>query len=242
MPDTRHFLSDLDKKLWTAADKLRSNLDAAVYKHAVLGLIFLKCVSDSFEIRQNVIETRLRDKNDDYYLDPADYDSDADYDEAIQQELEERDYYIEENVFWVPALARWKTLQGIAPLPAGTKITIKNGKKGGQFYTLKSIVNLIVEMLEPFKGRVYDPAMGSGGFFVSSEKFIEEHGGKIGDVSVYGQESNPTTWRLAAINMAIRGIDFNFGKQPANLFTNDLHPDLRADYVLCLWAASITPG
>ena len=91
---------------------------------------------------------------------------------------------------------------------------------------------MIVEMLEPFKGRVYDPAMGSGGFFVSSEKFIEEHGGKIGDVSVYGQESNPTTWRLAAMNMAIRGIDFNFGKQPANSFTNDLHPDLRADYVM----------
>ena len=87
-------------------------------------------------------------------------------------------------------------------------------------------------MLEPFKGRVYDPAMGSGGFFVSSEKFIEEHGGKIGDVSVYGQESNPTTWRLAAMNMAIRGIDFNFGKEPANSFTKDQHPDLRADYVM----------
>jgi len=106
------------------------------------------------------------------------------------------------------------------------------GKKGGQFYTPKSIVNLIVEMVEPYEGRVYDPAMGSGGFFISSEKFIEEHQGKIGKISVYGQESNPTTWRLAAMNMAIRGIDFNFGKEPAGSFTNDQHPDLRADFVL----------
>ena len=87
-------------------------------------------------------------------------------------------------------------------------------------------------MLEPYQGRVYDPAMGSGGFFVQSERFIEEHGGKLGNLSVYGQESNPTTWRLAAMNMAIRGIDFNFGKEPANTFTNDQHPDLRADYVM----------
>ena len=311
------FLNDLDKKLWTAADKLRANLDAAVYKHAVLGLVFLKYVSDAFEIRQHDVEAKLRDEKDDYYLDPADYDGDEAYAEEIRAELEVRDYYVEENVFWVPALARWKTIQENAPLASGTEIEVVNGKKekykitsigkliddalaevekenpklkgvlnktytqlqlpaesliglinliaeipfqhedldakdilghvyeyflgqfalaegkkGGQYYTPKSIVNLIVEMLEPFKGRVYDPAMGSGGFFVSSEKFIEEHGGKIGDVSVYGQESNPTTWRLAAMNMAIRGIDFNFGKQPANSFTNDLHPDLRADYVM----------
>ena len=106
------------------------------------------------------------------------------------------------------------------------------GKKGGRFYTPKSIVNLIVEMMEPFKGRVYDPAMGSGGFFISSKKFIEEHSGKIKDISVYGQESNPTTWRLAAMNMAIRGIDFDFGKEPGDTFTKDQHPDLKADYVL----------
>jgi len=106
------------------------------------------------------------------------------------------------------------------------------GKKGGQFYTPKSIVNLIVEMVEPYEGRVYDPAMGSGGFFISSEKFIKEHQGKIGNVSVYGQESNPTTWRLACMNMAIRGIDFDFGKESAGSFTNDQHPDLRADFVL----------
>ena len=317
MPSSQEFLKQLDRKLWTAADKLRSNLDAAVYKHAVLGLIFLKYVSDSFELRQNEVETQLRDKDHDYFLDPEDYDSNEDYVEEIHQELEVRDYYAEENVFWVPALARWKTIQESAPLGSGTEITVKNGKKkkykitsigkliddalaevekentklkgvlnknytqlqlpaesliglinliaeipfqhesldakdilghvyeyflgqfalaegkkGGQYYTPKSIVNLIVEMLEPFKGRVYDPAMGSGGFFVSSEKFIEEHGGKIGDVSVYGQESNPTTWRLAAMNMAIRGIDFNFGKEPANSFTKDQHPDLRADYVM----------
>ena len=317
MTTDQDFLKELDKKLWTAADKLRSNLDAAVYKHAVLGLIFLKYVSDAFDIRQQEVEARLRDENDDYYLDPADYEGDESYAEEIRAELEVRDYYVEENVFWVPALARWKIIQESAPLSAGTEIEIaggkkttykitsigkliddalaevekentklkgvlnKNytqlqlpaesliglinliaeipfqhedldakdilghvyeyflgqfalaeGKKGGQYYTPKSIVNLIVEMLEPFKGRVYDPAMGSGGFFVSSEKFIEEHGGKIGDVSVYGQESNPTTWRLAAMNMAIRGIDFNFGKEPANSFTKDQHPDLRADYVM----------
>ena len=315
--DEQGFLKELDKKLWTSANKLRANLDAAVYKHAVLGLIFLKYVSDAFDIRQQEVETKLRDENDDYFLDPTDYDGDEAYVEEIHQELEVRDYYAEENVFWVPALARWKTIQESAALASGTEITVKNGKKkkykitsigkliddalaevekenpklkgvlnknytqlqlpaesliglinliaeipfqhesldakdvlghvyeyflgqfalaegkkGGQYYTPKSIVNLIVEMLEPFKGRVYDPAMGSGGFFVSSEKFIKDKSGKIGDVSVYGQESNPTTWRLAAMNMAIRGIDFNFGKEPANSFTKDQHPDLRADYVM----------
>jgi type I restriction enzyme M protein len=112
------------------------------------------------------------------------------------------------------------------------QFALAEGKKGGQYYTPKSIVKLMVQMLKPFEGRVYDPAMGSGGFFVQSEEFIEEYGGKIGQISVYGQESNPTTWRLAAMNMAIRGIDFDFGKQPADSFTNDQHPDLRADYVM----------
>ena len=319
MNETSHqFLKDLDKKLWTAADRLRSNLDAAVYKHAVLGLIFLKYVSDSFAMRQREIEAQLRDPKSDYFLDPADFAaSGAEYKEAIHAELEERDYYVEKNVFWVPALARWKTLQDSAKLPPGTEIEVINGKKavykitstgrliddaidaiekenpklkgvldkrytqlqldpanlaglidliatipfehadlhakdilghvyeyflgqfalaegkkGGQYFTPKSIVSLIVEMLEPYRGRVYDPAMGSGGFFVQSEKFIAEHGGKLGNLSVYGQESNPTTWRLAAMNMAIRGIDFNFGKEPANSFTSDQHPDLRADYVM----------
>jgi len=112
------------------------------------------------------------------------------------------------------------------------QFALAEGKKGGQYFTPKSIVSLIVEMIEPYQGRVYDPAMGSGGFFVQSERFIEEHGGTIGDIMVFGQESNPTTWRLAAMNMAIRGIDFDFGKEPADTFTRDQHPDLRADFVM----------
>ena len=311
------FLRELDRKLWSAADRLRANLDAAVYKHAVLGLIFLKYVSDSFAMRQREIEAQLRDPGSELFLEPSDSGSEADYAEAIRAELEDRDYYKQKNVFWVPALARWKTLQNSAKLPPGTEIEVKNGtkttyrlssvgrlvddaleaierenpklkgvlnktytqlqldpanlsglidliatipfehadlhakdilghvyeyflgqfalaegKKGGQYFTPKSIVSLIVEMLEPYQGRVYDPAMGSGGFFVQSERFIEEHGGRLGNLSVYGQESNPTTWRLAAMNMAIRGIDFNFGKEPANSFTSDQHPDLRADFVM----------
>lgn len=318
MADTsQQFLNDLDKRLWTMADRLRSNLDAAVYKHAVLGLIFLKYVSDSFDERHRQIRDQLADPNNDFYIDPADFESAAAYDAFIADELEERDYYTETNVFWVPALARWETIQNSAKLPIGTEIplpgtdgesyeirsigrliddaldaiekanpklkgvlnktytqlqiapenlgslidliatipfsheelgakdilghvyeyflgefALAEGKKGGQYFTPKSIVSLIVEMIEPYAGRVYDPAMGSGGFFVQSERFIDAHGGRIGDISVYGQESNPTTWRLAAMNMAIRGIDFNFGTEPANSFTNDQHPDLRADYVM----------
>lgn len=313
------FLEDLDKKLWNAADRLRSNLDAAVYKHAVLGLIFLKYVSDAFDLRREELEAAFKDPKSDYYLDRADYKTEATYAKAIHAELEDRDYFTEQNVFWVPPLARWKTLQENAALAPDTEIEIRNGKvekytfrstarliddaleavekenprlagiieknrymqlqlepskliglisevvssipfrhaslsakdilghvyeyflgqfalaegkKGGQYYTPKSIVSLVVEMLEPFSGKVYDPAMGSGGFFVQSEAFIEKYGGKIGQISVYGQESNPTTWRLAAMNMAIRGIDFNFGKHPADSFLNDQHLDLRADYVM----------
>lgn len=325
----QQFFNDLEKKLWTAADKLRSNLDAAVYKHVILGLIFLKYVSDAFEERQNELREQFQNPDHDYYLDPTEY-SDS-YDQALQAELEVRDYYTEKNVFWVPLEARWQILRDCAQLPPkaplpwnkqgkdepeemrsvgwlidnameaierenekklknvlnkdfartqidshkladliahfsdtqfhakeynGQALNLKSkdilghvyeyflgqfalaeGKKGGQYYTPKSIVTLIVEMLQPFKGRVYDPAMGSGGFFVQSEEFIEQHGGKVangksGQISVYGQESNPTTWRLAAMNMAIRGIDFNFGGQPADTLLNDLHPDLRADYVM----------
>jgi len=315
--DEQNFLSDLDKRLWNAADRLRSNVDAAEYKHVVLGLIFLKYVSDAFDERRQEVEAMLRDEDHDYGVLRVNYDSDAEYEATITEELEIRDYYTEKNVFWVPALARWKTLRDNANLSPGSKITIKNGKKqeyefrsvakliddaleaiekenprlkgvldkryaqrhidasvliglinqiseipfqhkslgakdilghvyeyflgefalaegkkGGQYFTPKSIVGLIVEMLQPYKGRVYDPAMGSGGFFVQSEKFIEQHGGKLGNISVYGQESNPTTWRLAAMNMAIRGIDFNFGNEPANSFSSDKHPDLRADFVM----------
>ena len=328
-PVEQQFFTDLEKKLWTAADKLRSNLDAAVYKHIVLGLIFLKYVSDAFEERQKELDRQFRDPAHDYYMDPADYPED--YEADIAAELEVRDYYTEKNVFWVPLQARWQTLRDCAQLPpkaplpwskpgkdepeemrsvgwlidnamdaierenekklknvlnkdfARTQIdsykladliahfsdtqfhakefkgqpldlkskdilghvyeyflgqfALAEGKKGGQYYTPKSIVTLIVEMLQPFKGRVYDPAMGSGGFFVQSEEFIEQHGGKAangksGQISVYGQESNPTTWRLAAMNMAIRGIDFNFGGAPGDTLLNDLHSDLRADYVM----------
>ena len=301
----QEFLKELEAKLWKAANKLLPSLDAAVYKHVVLGLVFVKYVSDSFETRREKLRADFTDADNDYFLGD-------DADEAfISEELENRDYYTEKNIFWVPQAARWTYLQDNIRLSAGSpmplggefkgagkliddtmeliekenpklkRILNKNyaqlqieqtkladlldliasipfthdtlqskdilghvyeyflgmfaaaeGKKGGQFYTPKSIVNLLVEMVEPYEGRVYDPAMGSGGFFISSEKFIEEHQGKIGNISVYGQESNPTTWRLAAMNMAIRGIDFNFGKEPAGSFTNDQHPDLRADFVL----------
>lgn len=329
----QQFFNELERKLWTAADKLRSNLDAAVYKHVVLGLIFLKYVSDAFEERQNELREQFQSPGHDYYLNPDDFggkDSDV-YQQALRDELEIRDYYLEKNVFWVPVEARWQMLRDCAQLPPGDALPwnvpgkdtpekmrtvgwlidnameaierenakLKNvlnkdfartqidshkladliahfsdtdfhakefkgqplnlkskdilghvyeyflgqfalaeGKKGGQYYTPKSIVTLIVEMLQPFKGRVYDPAMGSGGFFVQSEEFIEEHGGKAkngkgsGQISVYGQESNPTTWKLAAMNMAIRGIDFNFGPSNADTLQNDLHTDLRADYVM----------
>lgn len=326
------FFNDLEKKLWTAADKLRSSLDASVYKHVVLGLIFLKYVSDAFEERQNELRAQFQRPEHDYYMDPAEYGGagTAEYEENIAAELEVRDYYTEKNVFWVPLEARWQTLRDCAQIPPGDALPwnaqgkdtpekmrtvgwlidnameaverenpkLKNvlnkdfartqidshkladliahfsdthfsqptfggqvlslkskdilghvyeyflgqfalaeGKKGGQYYTPKSIVALIVQMLQPFKGRVYDPAMGSGGFFVQSEEFIAEHGGavvkgKTGQISVYGQESNPTTWKLAAMNMAIRGLDFNFGGQPGDTLQNDLHPDLRADYVM----------
>jgi len=346
-PIEQQFFNDLEKKLWTAADKLRSALDASVYKHVVLGLIFLKYVSDAFEERQQELRAQFQNPEHDYYMDPAEYGGAGtpEYDANLAAELEVRDYYTEKNVFWVPFEARWQTLKELAQLPPGAELPwqvpkrdsdgryerneagelvmvpdkmrtvgwlidnameaverenakLKNvlnkdfartqidshkladliahfsdtnfsqpvhngqrlglkskdilghvyeyflgefalaeGKKGGQYYTPKAIVTLIVEMLQPFKGRVYDPAMGSGGFFVQSEEFIAQHGGtvakgKTGQISVYGQESNPTTWKLAAMNMAIRGLDFNFGGQPGDTLLNDLHPDLRADYVM----------
>ncbi|MFZ3018356.1 MAG: class I SAM-dependent DNA methyltransferase [Gallionella sp.] len=307
--EEQQFLNDLDKKLWTAANKLLPMLDAAVYKHVVLGLIFLKYVSDAFKERREELQDAFTDPKNDYYLG-------ADGAELMEQELEARDYYTEKNVFWVPALARWDFIKDHAKVANGTVIQVKNGKttdykfngigrllddaleavekenaklkgvlekdyarkqidtalpglidhiaeipfkhgslkakdilghvyeyflgqfamaegkKGGQYYTPKSIVTTIVEMLEPYKGRVYDPACGSGGFFVSSEKFVEEHGGRIGQLSVYGQESNPTTWKLACMNMAIRGMDFDLGKEPASTYTRDQHPDLRADFIM----------
>ncbi len=307
--DEQRFLNDLDKKLWTAANKLLPMLDAAVYKHVVLGLIFLKYISDAFMERRAELETAFRDPAHDYYLG-------EDGAAIIAEELEARDYYTEKNVFWVPALARWDFIQAHAKVAVGAKLQVKNGKtteyefkgigrllddaleavekdnpklkgvlekdfarkqidsalpglidliaeipfhhgtlkakdilghvyeyflgefaiaegkKGGQYYTPKSIVTTIVEMLQPYKGRVYDPCCGSGGFFVQSEKFVEEHGGRTGQLSIYGQESNPTTWRLASMNMAIRGMDYDFGKEPASTYTQDQHPDLRADFIM----------
>lgn len=285
-------LDDIKKTLWATADKLRANMDAAEYKHIVLGLIFLKYISDTFQTRQNELQARFANPDDDYYLEGAGG-------AEITEELEDRDYYKEVNVFWVPEAARWESLRaqakqadigkriddalaliegenpklkGIldkryarAQLPDGKlgelvdlisaigfgagghnardllgqvyeyflgQFASAEGKKGGQFYTPASIVKTLVAVLAPHQGKVYDPCCGSGGMFVQSEKFIEAHGGKLGDVSIYGQESNPTTWRLAAMNLAIRGIDFNLGKEPQDSFTRNQHPDLRADFVL----------
>jgi len=266
-----------EKELWQAADALRSNMDAAEYKHVVLGLIFLKYISDAFEEQHAKLEAQ-RDQG----ADPEDPDE-----------------YRAVNVFWVPQEARWSHLKAQAKQPTIGKIvddamlaierdnpslkgvlpkdyahprldkqrlgqlidTIGNiglgdkanrskdilgrvyeyflsqfasaeGKKGGQFYTPRCVVQVLVEMLAPYRGRVYDPCCGSGGMFVQSEKFVEAHGGRIGDISIYGQESNHTTWRLAKMNLAIRGIDGNLGKEHADSFHRDLHPDLKADYVL----------
>lgn len=285
-------LDDIKKTLWATADKLRANMDAAEYKHLVLGLIFVKYISDTFEARRQEIAARLTEPKDDYYF--------ADATEAdIRAELEDRDYYREVNVFWVPEGARWESLRAAAKQTdigrriddALTLIEIENpklkgildkryaraqlpdgklgelvdmistigfgdnpsnardvlgqvyeyflgmfasaeGKRGGQFYTPASIVKTLVAVLAPHEGQVYDPCCGSGGMFVQSEKFIEAHGGKLGDVSIYGQEANPTTWRLAAMNLAIRGMDYNLGREPQDSFVNCQHPDLRADYVL----------
>lgn len=291
-------LNQIKDTLWKAADKLRNNLDAAEYKHVVLGLIFLKYISDSFEEHRFRLRERFHDEEDDYFLgEPSEAD--------IAEELEDRDYYTADNVFWVPTEARWAELQSRAKqADIGQRIDaamlaierenprLKNllnkeygrermravrlgelidlistigftqtehrasdvlgevyeyflgqfaqaeGKKGGQFYTPKSIVNLIVEMLEPFEGRVYDPAMGSGGFFIQSESFVQMHADRQHvdrrkqRISIYGQESNPTTWRLAAMNLAIRGIGFDFGKEPADTFHADQHPDLKADFIM----------
>jgi type I restriction enzyme M protein len=264
-----------EEKLWQAADKLRGHMDAAEYKHVVLGLVFLKYISDAFQERYE----KLRSEP---HADP-----------------EDRDEYTAENVFWVPKPARWPHLQGSAkqttigkllddamdaiekanpPLkgvlpkdynrPAldkhrlgelidliGTiglgdaenrskdilgrvyeyflgQFASAEGKKGGEFYTPRCVVRLLVEMIEPYKGRVYDPCCGSSGMFVQSEEFIRQHGGRIGDISIYGQESNHTTWKLAKMNLALRGIEANLGPHNADAFHNDLHKDLKADFIL----------
>ena len=283
-----------EAKLWLAADKLRSNMDAAEYKHVVLGLIFLKYISDSFdEHHKKLIEGK------------------GQYEGANPEDPDE---YKAENVFWVPQEARWSHLQANAKQPTigklvddamvaierdnvrlkgvlpkdyarpaldkhrlgelidliGTILLVSprelfengsdddaaekshrskdilgrvyeyflgrfasaEGKRGGEFYTPQCVDRILVEMITPYKGRVYDPCNGSGGLFVQSEKFTESHGGKVGDISIYGQESNPTTWKLAIMNLAIRGIEGDLGTHAADTFRNDLHPDLKADYIL----------
>ena len=264
-----------EAKLWQMADGLRNNMDAAEYKHVVLGLIFLKYISDAFEDKHAELEGQRNQG-----ADPEDPDE-----------------YKAARIFWVPKEARWSYLKRNAPQPTiGTNVddamtaierdnpTLKGvlpkdyarpgldkqrlgqlinlvsdialgspadrakdtlgrvyeyflsqfasaeGKKGGQFYTPSRVVRVLVEMLAPYKGRVYDPCCGSGGMFVSSEKFIEAHSGKLGDISIYGQESNYTTWRLAKMNLAIRGIDAQIAH--GDTFHNDKHPDIKADYVL----------
>ena len=311
------FLNDLDEKLWASADKLRQQLDAANYKHIVLGLIFLKYISDNFTHQQEKIQAELSTPENPLYLDRTFFDTEEEYQEALTAELENRDYYTADNVFWVPVSARWQALQEVsilntgAELPWGGKFsgvakliddafdaiekdneklkgvlqrisgyavnedTLRGliilfsdtnftrptyngepvhlgakdilghvyeyflgrfaqaeGKRGGQYFTPKSIVSLIVEMLEPYSGRVYDPAMGSGGFFVQTERFITAHQGNINNVSIYGQEFNPTTWKLAAMNMAIRGIDYDFGKHNADSFTQPQHIDKKMDFIM----------
>jgi len=270
----------LEKQLWKAADKLRKNIDAAEYKHVVLGLIFLKYISDSFE----ELFTKLQGGAGDYAgADP-----------------EDKDEYKAENVFFVPLQARWSFLLGKAKLPdVGSHVdaamdaiekenpslkgvlpkvfarqnldpaslgglidlvgnialgdakarsadvlghvfeyflgefALAEGKQGGQFYTPRSIVELLVVMLEPYKGRVFDPCCGSGGMFVQSEKFVTSHQGRVNDISIYGQESNQTTWRLAKMNLAIRGIDASQVKwNNEGSFLNDAHKDVKADFII----------
>jgi type I restriction enzyme M protein len=261
--------------LWSTADQLRGSMDASEYKHPVLGLIFLKYISDAFE-----------EKHAQLVQEP---DSDP----------EDRDEYIAENIFWVPPDARWSQIAAKAKSPQigaivdkamiaiehdnprlrgvlpkeyakpslgstrlGAIVDLVNGiglgdaearkhdvigrvyeyflgrfanaegKAGGEFYTPRSVVRLLVEMIEPYKGRVFDPCCGSGGMFVQSEAFVLAHGGKLGDVSIYGQESNHTTWRLAMMNLAIRGIEADITWNEGGSFLQDAYPDLKADFIL----------
>lgn len=263
-------IQQIEAKLWQAADKLRGNISSSEYKYVVLGLIFLKYVSDAFSVQ---------------------------YEKAVTENFdpEDRDYYAGDNVFWIPKEARWEylvanakqptigviiddamdaierdnpSLKGVLPknyarealdkrrlgelIDIFTNTTFKSdnakdllgqvyeyfmgmfadseGKHGGEFYTPRSIVKLLVEMLEPYSGRIYDPACGSGGMFVWSEKFVEEHSGRLGDIAIYGQELNETTWRLGKMNMAIRGIDADLRR--GDTFHEDKFPDLKADYII----------
>ena len=281
----------LEATLWEAADKMRGNLEAAEYKHVVLGLVFLKYVTDAFEARHKWLEAATADPtNSDYYVPNATKRSDI---------VEARDEYASENVFWVPSEARWKylqdrakqaeigvlidgamdliekenpTLRGVLPKTyaraeidkrllgelvdlIGTigftkidhgsddvlgrvyeyflgKFASSEGRNAGEFYTPRSVVRVLVEMLEPYSGRVFDPCCGSGGMFVQSAEFVAAHGGKRDNLAIYGQEFVATTWRLAKMNLAIRAIDANLGDRADDTFHRDLFPDLRADFIL----------
>ena len=270
----------LEQKLWKAADKLRKNIDAAGYKHIILGLIFLRYISDAFD---SLYEKLLKGEGEYQGADP-----------------EDKDEYKAENIFFIPKEARWAylvskakdpsigkyidnamdliekenpSLKGVLPkvyargnldpVSLGGLIdlfgniafneakarsadifghvfeyflgqfALAEGKKGGQFYTPKTVVELLVEMLRPYKGRVFDPCCGSGGMFVQSEEFVKAHQGRIDDISVYGQESNQTTWRLCKMNLAIRGIDSSQVKwNIEGSFLNDAHKDLKADFLI----------
>ena len=270
----------LEKQLWKSADKLRKNIDTAEYKHVMLGLIFLKYISDAFE--------ELFDK------------LKAGEGEYAGADPEDKDEYKAENVFFVPKDARWSHLKSEAKKPTIGKtvdeamdaiekenpslkgvlpkvyarqnldptslgkiidlisnialgdaksrsadilghvfeyflgeFALAEGKKGGQFYTPRSVVELLVEMLEPYKGRVMDPCCGSGGMFVQSEKFVKDHQGSFNDISIYGQESNQTTWRQAKMNLAIRGIDSSQVKwNNEGSFLNNAHKDIKVDYII----------
>lgn len=270
----------IERQLWRSADKLRKNIDAAEYKHIVMGLIFLKYISDAFEELHAKLASGAG--------------------EFAGADPEDKDEYKAENVFFVPEIARWSFLRSKAKLPGIGKavdaamdviekdnpslkdvlpkvyargnldpaslgglidlianialgdararsadvlghvfeyflgeFALAEGKKGGQFYTPRSVVELLVEVLEPYKGRVFDPCCGSGGMFVQSEKFVAGHQGKINDLSIYGQESNQTTWRLCKMNLAIRGIDSSQVKwNNEGSFLNDAHKDLKADFII----------
>lgn len=254
--------------LWQAADKLRSNMDAAEYKHVVLGLVFLKFVSEALAPRPPLHaaggeQPALRG----FWVPPE-----ARWDAIVRKtgapdlgrELDAAMAAIEHHnpdlrgvlpqIYQRPGLDAARLgelvhlLDGVESLGSHdhrskdvlgrvyeyflTCFASAEGRNGGQFYTPRSVVKLLVAMLAPTGGSVYDPACGSGGMFVQSERFLEEHGGKLGDLRVYGQESNPTTWRLAKMNLAIRGIPCDLGPEPADSFLRDHHPGLRADYVL----------
>ena len=272
-----------EKKIWDAACVLRGNIDASEYKNVILGLIFLKYISDSFDSK---------------------YQELVDEGEGFE---EDRDEYTSENIFFVPSGARWsdiaikahepeigtvidnammaieeenKKLKGILPksfarpeldkrrlgevvdlftnvkMDDGTdekdllgrtyeyclrNFAAQEGKNAGQFYTPSCVVRTIVEILQPFNGRVYDPCCGAGGMFVQSASFVKNHQGNINNISVYGQESNPTTWKMAKMNLAIRGIDSNLGEIPEDTFLNDQHPTMRADFIMANPPFNLTP-